>query len=311
MIRAALKHVTQPPQPFALTDGRPSRCPVMRLVRAFTLVELLVVMAVVGVMVSVLLPALAKARKAANSTRDLAAGQSLATAYAVYAQENRDSVLPAYLPATWTQPSPPPGDPSFEVLDDQGSPVYGTPAQRYPWRLWPSLNYDIRGLYKDPEILSRFKQRSDFQYVASLSPSFGLNGMFMGGDSTIDRRGFNATFTKQFGQFYITRIDQPMRPSDLLVFATSHGIDPDGGQLVKGFFRIDPPMRATGSRWWTDPAESSVNPAATGYVDFRHSGKAATVMFDGHATLSGFAQLDDMRRWCDKATRPDWVLGAP
>jgi hypothetical protein len=31
-------------------------------------------------------------------------------------------------------------------------------------------------------------------------------------------------------------------------------------------------------------------------------------MFDGHAEALDFTQLEDMRRWSDIATKPDWSL---
>jgi hypothetical protein len=32
-------------------------------------------------------------------------------------------------------------------------------------------------------------------------------------------------------------------------------------------------------------------------------------MFDGHVETLGFAELDDMTRWSDKATDPAWYVG--
>jgi type II secretory pathway pseudopilin PulG len=270
---------------------------------------LLVVIAIIAVLVAILLPALGKARRSANTVRELSAGQHLMTAYALYADDARGELMPGYCPPEWTSPSPPPGTKTLEVLDDAGEPVLGVQAQRYPWRIAPYMNYDFGGLYKDEKTLRRYLQRADFNYVVSLSPSFGLNSAFIGGDA--DRQGFNAVALRNFGPFYIVRMDQVIRPDRLIAFASCHGVNPDGGALVPGFFRADPPSIRT--RIWLDSppaANPDALPGQFGNLDYRHDpAKAAVLHMDGHAELRDFWTLDDMTRWANGANAAQWHIG--
>lgn len=70
----------------------------MHRVRAFTLVELLVVVAVIALLVSVLLPALAGARRAARAAACLANIRSLGLVHALYADDHRGCFADAGLP---------------------------------------------------------------------------------------------------------------------------------------------------------------------------------------------------------------------
>src|SRR5881392_1738822 len=61
-----------------------------RVVQAFTLVELLVVIGIIAVLIGLLLPALTKAREQSNRTACLANLRSLAQGMLLYANDSRD-----------------------------------------------------------------------------------------------------------------------------------------------------------------------------------------------------------------------------
>src|SRR5687767_7554729 len=77
---------------------RPPR--ISRRTRGFTLLELLVVLAIISVLVAILLPALTKAKEQANRTACLSNLRSTHTMLVVYAQDYKDSCPIGYISDT-------------------------------------------------------------------------------------------------------------------------------------------------------------------------------------------------------------------
>lgn len=69
----------------------------MRKLQAFTLIELLVVISIISLLISILLPALGAARKAANAARCLTHLRQIRLSSQLYSSDYHDLLLPAYI----------------------------------------------------------------------------------------------------------------------------------------------------------------------------------------------------------------------
>jgi prepilin-type N-terminal cleavage/methylation domain-containing protein len=284
--------------------------------KAFTLIELLIVIAIVAVLISMLLPALSRCRAAAKKTRELNTSRQMITATMMYANDAKGEILPGYARQQWVNGP-------MNVVNHAGERLTNEAAQRFPWRLAPYLGQDFRGLYDDVRVLADLKEREaeysgygvNYDYVISLFPSLSMNVNFIGGN---DRNGmFDPLFQRVFGRVYLTKFEQSIRPSEVLAFVSARAEPQPAVPIVgqpEGFFRVEPPIftAAQGRRWGGNTTGYEIRTtdpnANSGFVSLRHGGKAVGVHLDGHATMLGWPEVSDMRRWADQATNPDWGL---
>ena len=279
-----------------------------KMTSAFTLIELLVVIAIVGVLIGVLLPALGGARASAKRAKEVAGAQQLIVAYTMYADTNHGRVLVGY-PTDAMVNGP------IEVLDEAGNRVYGPLAQRYPYRLAPYIDHNFFGLYHDAAVLKEIRAGGVLtQYFTSLYPSLGLNSEFVGG-SALDGLAFNSAANASFGRFYVTRIEEIVRPDHLIVAASARGSLSAGVPLSEapsGYYRIQAPrVHAKNGVIWDDVYDPRASNPGTnsGFVALRHFGKAVAAHADGHCEPLNWAQFHDMRRWSNTADSAEWALG--
>jgi prepilin-type N-terminal cleavage/methylation domain-containing protein/prepilin-type processing-associated H-X9-DG protein len=205
-----------------------------RLRRGFTLVELLVVIAVIALLAALIVPALGGMRQRAAISLSRSNLHQLGTALAAYAAERG-----GHLPASVYPPRP--GEPRFHWTD----------------ALWPFLG--VRDVYLSPcltgEELSRMS--TPFHHDASLTfGGYGYNYQYLGNGR------FNAAWSAPWDAPFHGRLGSTLAdPAGTIAVADTHGSRADkvnnaNGRTLdspwtsQGTFTIDPPLasRTLGSR---------------------------------------------------------------
>jgi prepilin-type N-terminal cleavage/methylation domain-containing protein len=240
-------------------------CRNLKRTSAFTLVEILVVVAILGVLAALAVPVLANSGKGARLAAEIAAARSIASGMQMYAADNNGAVMPGFYVR-----------PGETVMDNDNNPITGQTAKRYPWRLAPYLGYDVQKAFLASG--QKIEDPTQRQYMISLIPSLGMNTVYIGGDDRKSPNPFNPRFAHRFAeQGGVTRMVQVSQPSQLIAFVSAEYNDSRMGGEQPGYFSVEYPDRN---------------------VAFRHAGDKALVVFlDGHTELLDREQLRDERLW--------------
>ncbi|MES2569990.1 MAG: type II secretion system protein [Verrucomicrobiota bacterium] len=268
--------------------------------RGFTLVELIVVVSIVAVLIAITLPVVSSVRKKGDMVSEIAAARQLMVAYANYAAEHDNQLMPGYG--------------NFPAKDDRGKDLHNPASSRYPWRIAPYLGYDLSILYGKAGSsrlkIDRTRDYASYVYAVSVAPALGMNTVYVGGDYQM-MNPESPRAIAAYGQFCVTRMAQAVKPATLIVFASAwFG---DQGERIPGYFKIEPPSFAAG-RKWAKTLPPNAPPEASGHVDFRYDGRAVTAMLDGHVEMLDFRQMNDMRRWSNlsaEANESGWMPDGP
>jgi len=243
--------------------------------KGFTFIELLVSIAIVSTLAILLFLGIKSYIKSGQRATELSAGKKLISAYHAYAADNGGRLLKAM--------DPNPG----QVFDNKGKPVMPHAARRWPWRLAPYIDYNVNIIMVNNKEAAPV-DNSMYSYLVTVFPTFGMNGVFVGGKYGTGMAPDNPRAIQRFGNFCVINIAQPYVPSKLIVFASAKMF----GAPHPGCFDIAGP-----------------GIGAVGEVDYKYNDKAVVVYFDGHVELNSEEELKDMRRWSNLAAiqdNPNW-----
>lgn len=238
--------------------------------KAFTLVELLVSIAIIGLLVSMSLPAYKSVLLATKKSSDISAGKQLITAFNSHLADNNNVFMKPY-------------DINGYAKDASGNEMGGEDsheAHRWPWRLAPYLNYGMYGsvLVNESETFVKSQGGLSQTYLVSVIPSLGMNN-YLGGNDYSGPSAVNVNVA-------VNALQVP-RPSKMIVFITSRS--EAVGKKYRGFYYVMPP---------TTPSYNDESSAkSTGYISARYNSNAVAAFLDGHIEVIQFKELTNKAYW--------------
>lgn len=303
--------------------------------RGFTVVELLVVLAIIALIVGILLVAMGEVRSSARRTESANALRHMVTAYNSYSTDHNSRFMPGYVTTGQVATL------DLNARRADGSLHTEEDSQGYVWRLAPFLGDEWETMFVDYGN-KRLRAKLTEEYEAGVYgpgslteptdqlgiarvPSFGLNTIFLGGDSVhggpavTDYSPWNALGNEPIAA---TRFSEVKNPAHMIVFAPAEQAHVASNptytftELEFGYPSIRPPfVTLTTTGIWDDQqwqlkgdgrqVETSYAYAAGGGVPIARWGDAAFPVgnLDGSTTIETYQSLsNNMTRWSPQAT---------
>lgn len=246
--------------------------------KAFTLVELLVVIVIIGLLMAILMPALAAARSQGRSLVCKSNLRQLLIANIGYATENDGFYVPAASDMY-------PGGKNLhrwhgvrESLNEPFDPLKG-----------PLVAYLADGEVK--ECPKRVKFVKGVQWDSSFEQGcggYGYNMTYLGSRFCQVGMGFQESYAQT------ACITEVAKPAETLMFADC-AMSKDGENLIEYSF-AEPPFTVYNGK----PITSFyMSPS----IHFRHRGRANIGWTDGHAGFREMAKFDEKNVWLVSSTR--------
>lgn len=258
--------------------------PTGRAARAFTIVELLVVIGVIALLLSLLSVALSRGGQAARQTQALSNLKQVGTAWMQYANQNDDRCLPGFMDEGVQQ--------AFRVKyrDAAGDVVPREFCQTYPYRLLPFLNNDRSIMYR---YLPDYEDTANIPpEVIAANPAFGYNALYVGGwwTSTTGQPRMRFAGSGYFGsggtlvpnqEVVVRSAANIERTSELILFSSSAAATP-------GFYKNSDEL-SPGSAWVVPHivAETTIWNASDGGT-FSEMNAGGAPIASARATLASF-----------------------
>ena len=148
--------------------------------RGFTLTELMVVIALTGLLLAILVPVLASGERSARASEELNAARQLVRGYVASSEDDKGRLMVGYLSEDENDPD---WEGNYDVLGPDGSLLEGREKRRWTWRLLPYLDNAVEALFIGQGLatLDAARGTEDYAYTLSVHPSFGLNAEWLGG----------------------------------------------------------------------------------------------------------------------------------
>ena len=286
--------------------------------RGFSLTEIIVVIAIIGVLIAILVPSVFSIKMKAKKTKELNVLKQVMNAWATYSSDHQNKLLPGYLDVSyqehyelaWAFPDEKliPPAPSY---DSDYLNVVGP----WTWRLLPYLDDHWQALffYKGIDWDPMTEQVNAHAYDVAMTPAFGYNGMYLGGwkmyieDQNRTRTLYaRAKLENDEVMNVVTQsLAQIHSPSNTVAFASTFLAEErtyiDIPDDMDGGFMAIPSMLAKSKRWSVLP-DGKINVFAETYVPLgRYNGMPAIGFADGHVSNVPIQSLLNQKMWIPKA----------